>query len=393
MRKILFLLLTLFTGVNAFSAEFEEDGISYDYLADMENSVSVANNGCNYAGDVVIPARVVHDGVTYTVRGINYQAFFKCQDLVTVSIPATVTEFGNGYNFSQCTSLTSIELPSNLTAVPDGLCWGCSSLESVTLPETVTSIGEHAFATCSALKEINLPSSIESIGKAALMGTALETFTLPEKMTELSPFCLALTTKLKSVSLHEGLKVIGECAFQGNTALTTVALPDGLETIEASAFAQCAALKDITVPDGITELPQMCFYNDMALSRVILGKKVTKIGADCFARYKTNTAAPSLKDVYLTADETVSGGESFIDDACRNATLHVPAALVEAYKAQSDWNRFSIVAITDGELSGIASVSGGAAASGTAAYSLNGTRTDKPAHGVFVSGGKKYAVK
>lgn len=226
------------------------------------------------------------------------------------------------------------------------------------------------------------------------MGTALESFTLPGKMTELSPFCLALTTKLKSVSLHEGLKTIGECAFQGNTALTTVALPDGLETIGASAFAQCAALKDITVPDGVTELPQMCFYNDMALSSIVIGKKVTKIDTDCFARYKTNTAAPCLKDVYLTADEVVSGGESFIDDACKNATLHVPSALVEAYKAQSDWSRFSIVEIKDGELSGITATSNGTASgSDGSIYSVDGKRISKPAHGIFVSGGKKYSVK
>ncbi len=391
-RHLLLLLMTVFC-INGFCAEFEEDGISYDILPDMENAVSVANNGCNYVGDVVIPARVVHDGVTYTVRGINYQAFFKCSDLVTVSIPATVTEFGNGYNFSQCTSLESIELPRNLTAVPAGLCWGCSSLESVSLPETVTGIGEHAFSTCSKLKEINLPSSLEEIGKAALMGTAIESFTLPEKVTSLSPFCLALTTKLKSVTLHEGLKTIGECAFQGNTAIATVALPEGLETIEQSAFAQCVALTSVTVPDGITELPQMCFYNDMALTSVILGKKVTEIGTDCFARYKTNTAKPSLKDVYLTAEAMVSGGGSFIDEACKNATLHVPAALVEAYRAQSDWGRFNVVAIEDGELSGINAITTTSVSLNENCYTLDGKNINKPTHGIFVKGGKKYTIK
>ena len=390
MRKTMLSLLVLLFSINAYSVEFEEDGISYNYIPDQELSVSVANNGCKYFGDVVIPARVEHDGVTYTVRGIDYQAFFKCTDLSSVKIPATVSNFNEGYTFSQCTSLTSIELPANLTAVPNGMCWGCTSLKSISLPESITSIGEYAFATCSSLSDISMPSSVEKIGKAAFMGTAIENFVLPEKVTTLEPYVLALTTKLTNITLHDKLTSIGECAFQGNTVLKTVALPEGLQSIEASAFASCPSLSNITIPDGITSIPDKCFYNDMALGRIVIGKSVTTIGSDCFARYKNNTASPELKDVYLLADGIVSGGDSFLDAACQGATLHVVKSLVEAYRAQPGWNRFNIVAIQDGELSAISSAKAETANGGLRPYSIEGTAQNRHTRGIVIAGGQKF---
>ena len=378
MKKILFLAMALIVNLCAWSAsDFEVDGISYAILSEEDLTAEVVYNEGAYVGDVTIPARVSFDGKTYTVAALHNQAFFKCADLYSVSIPATVSELGQ-YTFSQCTSLASVELPSGITAIPNGTFYGCSALTAIQLPETVESIGEYSFSNCSALKDINMPAGITFIGKCALMATALESFTVPQTVTELSPYVLALTTNLKTVTLHDGVKTIGECALQGNTAMTTIQLPAGLETIEASAFAQCQALEDITVPDGIKAIPTKCFYNDMALRRIVMGKNVSTLGAECFARYKSNTKAPKLQDVYLTADEIVTGGDSFIDEACAGATLHVPSALVEAYKADASWSRFSsIVAIQDGELDGIATVSNRTATKQPQLFTPSGIRVGK----------------
>lgn len=387
MKKTMLMLLALIMSVSMGAMDFEEDGISYDILSSDDRTVEVVNNNSAYVGDVVIPARVSHDGTTYTVAAIHFQAFFKCTDLYSVSIPETVTDMGR-YSFTQCTSLQEVTLPKNATAIPDGMFWGCTSLKTIKLPSGVTEIGEYAFANCSVLGDINLPSGLVFLGKAALMGTAIQNFTLPIGITEVSPYLLALTTKLSSVTLHNKLATIGECAFQGNTQLKTIDIPESVTIIEASAFAQCPQLESITIPDGVTLLPEKCFYNDMALRRIVIGKGVTAIGADCFARYKNTTTAPRLEDVYLQSDAIVSGGESFLDEACAKATLHVPSSLVEAYKAQPGWQRFSIVAIKDGELSGIGSVKTNAAAC-KAAYTIGGMRCAKAQRGIKIVDGKK----
>lgn len=389
MKKALLFLVALFVGASVYAVDFEEDGISYNILSAEDHTVEVANNNSAYVGDVVIPARVQHDGTTYTVAGIQFQAFFKCVDLHSVSIPATVSDMGK-YSFTQCSNLEEVELPSNATVIPDGMFWGCSALKTINLPAGVTEIGEYAFANCTSLSDINIPSHLIYIGKAALMATAITEFTLPSGITEMSPFLLALTTKLTTVTLHDKLTAIGECAFQGNTAISTVQLPASLQVIDASAFAQCPALTEITIPDGVASLPEKCFYNDMALKRIVLGKGVSTIGADCFARYKNTATEPQLSDVYLCADAIVAGGESFLDEACQHATLHVPSALVEAYRAQSGWQRFkTVTAITDGELSGIGGVSA-ERESVKSFYTIDGRRLQVPfRHGIMISGGKK----
>lgn len=390
MKKILFLFLALVTSLGVVAAtDFEEDGISYAILsADGLTAEVVYNNGA-YVGDITIPARVTHDGKTYTVTALHNQAFFKCTELYAVSLPATVTDLGQ-YTFSGCTNLASLELPEGLTAIPNGTFYGCTALTTVTLPETVASLGDFCFSTCSSLTQINMPASITAMGKAALMGTALEQFVLPQGLTELPAYALSLTTHLTTVALHEGTTVIGECALQGSTALKTVALPSSLQTVGASAFAQCLALEEMTIPDGVTALPDKCFYNDMNLQRIVVGSGVTTIGTDCFARYKNTTTAPRLADVYLTAPTMVSGGESFIDAACAQATLHVPETLVDAYKTQTDWARFgSVVAIVDGELTGIDNVTWQSTSSDDRAYTLDGRLATNGQCGIVIVNGKK----
>ncbi len=389
MKKFLFLMLALSMSLFAVAGtDFEVDGISYGILSEDEMTAEVVYNNGAYVGDVTIPARVTNEGKTYTVTALHNQAFFQCTDLYAVSIPATVTDLGQ-YTFSGCSNLGSVELPDGLATIPNGAFYGCTSLSEVTLPETVETIGDYGFSNCSSLKQINMPKALTWLGKAALMGTAIEEIALPEGITQLSSYALALTTRLTKVTLPEGLTAICECALQGNTAIKTIDLPTSLEVVEASAFAQCPSLEQITIPDGVTALPDRCFYNDMNLKRIVVGSGVTSIGADCFARYKNTTTAPQLKDVYLTAPSMVSGGESFLDAACAQATLHVPATLVEAYNAQDDWGRFSqIVAIGDGELTHIGDITA-TQATDAKVYMLDGRLASSSYRGVVITNGKK----
>lgn len=392
LKKSITLVFAIASVVTMFAADFDEDGISYDIISEEQKTVEVVNNNSSYVGDVVIPSRVTHEGVVYKVAAIHFQAFFKCADLYSVSIPETVTDMGQ-YSFTQCTSLQTVQLPSNAVSIPNGMFWGCTSLKTVEIPSGVTEIGDYAFANCTSLESVNLPDGIEYMGKAALMGTALKEFILPPRLVDMSPFLLALTTKLENVRLHDKVETLGECVFQGNTALHAVTLPKSLKSIDASAFAQCPGLQEIVIPDGITSLPANCFFNDMALRKVVLGRGVSTIGADCFARYKNNSSAPQLRDVYLLSDAIVSGGENFIDEAYQNAVLHVKSELVEAYKSQPGWMRFaSIVAISDGELSGITAVGKAGSDKTLLRYGIGGTLWQGRGRGICVVKGRKTVV-
>ena len=58
------------------------------------------------------------------------------------------------YAFSDCSGLTSLILPSNVTSIGYSAFYGCIRLTSLTLPSSVTSIGKSAFEGCSGLTSI-----------------------------------------------------------------------------------------------------------------------------------------------------------------------------------------------------------------------------------------------
>lgn len=70
--------------------------------------------------------------------------------------------------FTNCTKLTSIEIPQKVTSIGDYGFAFCSSLTSIVeIPEGITTIGEYMFQSCNKLTEVHLPKSISYIEKGA----------------------------------------------------------------------------------------------------------------------------------------------------------------------------------------------------------------------------------
>ena len=110
-------------------------------------------------GDVVIPD---------VVTSISW-AFYGCESLTSVTIPASVTSIGDSA-FWGCESLTSVTIPESVTEVGFEAFKNCSSLRSVVIPESVTKIGNRAFYGCSSLTSVTIPSRVTSIGEKAFSG-------------------------------------------------------------------------------------------------------------------------------------------------------------------------------------------------------------------------------
>ena len=87
------------------------------------------------------------------------------------------------------------------------------------------------------------------------------------------------------------------------------------------------------------------------MTSVIIGNSVTSIGGDVFRD------CPELLDVYCYAENVPSTKSSAFDGSYpENATLHVPAASINSYKASAPWSSFGTitsilgtVTLTDGE--------------------------------------------
>jgi hypothetical protein len=99
-------------------------GDLYYYLDNDNHQAQVTSNYGVYSGDITIPSAVNYKGNTYVVTSIGEEAFQRCFNLTSVTIPNSVTSIGE-WAFS-----------------------GCYRLTSVTIPNSITSIGNHSFYNC-----------------------------------------------------------------------------------------------------------------------------------------------------------------------------------------------------------------------------------------------------
>ena len=69
----------------------------FDYVTDWSgDAVTVVSKGYNYcSGDLVSPSTVTSSGRTYTVIGIEQEAFNFCSRLTSITMPNSVTSIGS----------------------------------------------------------------------------------------------------------------------------------------------------------------------------------------------------------------------------------------------------------------------------------------------------------
>ena len=137
--------------------------IPYKYIDDDEKEYKIINiedeafYNCNNLITVTIPNSVTR---------IGEDAFNNCNNLTSVIIPNSVTSIGK-YAFSYCRSLANVTIPNSITQIRDGTFYNCNNLTSVIIPNSVISIGIWAFRHCNNLISIKIPNSVMSIGDNA----------------------------------------------------------------------------------------------------------------------------------------------------------------------------------------------------------------------------------
>ena len=139
-----------------------------------KNITTITSN--TFSGCSNLVSITISNGVTTISTG----AFIGCRSLEKIEIPTSVTKIGSSafsgtkitkykflkgvtYGTSVFTNLIEAELEYGKTSVGDSLFANCTSLTSVILPSTITSIEFGAFSGCTSLTSITIPSSVVSI--------------------------------------------------------------------------------------------------------------------------------------------------------------------------------------------------------------------------------------
>ena len=131
-----------------------------------------------------------------------------------------ITSISDGA-FSDCTSLTSINIPNSVTGIGYGAFYKCTSLTSINIPNSVTSISDDTFSHCTSLSSINIPNSVTGIGYAAFSHcTSLSSINLSNKITLIGPVAFYNCTSLKSINIPNSITWLYDQPFGGCTNLT-----------------------------------------------------------------------------------------------------------------------------------------------------------------------------
>ena len=247
-----------------------------------------AFEGCTGIGSVSIPN---------TVTTIGDNAFLGCTEVATISLPPSVTSIGdrafkdakvncvltidsNGGNislgtlalpnsnfsvhltgtgfpmqnaatsiFDANTNLTSVEIESGISTIPNYAFIGCTNLKDVVLPSSITTIKNNAFDNCTKLETINIPSGVTSIGADALKRVGNNVsggckITFENGDTPMT--ACSLPDVDYKVVLTKGVPKIGsDSIFKNSNTLQSVLFQYGT-SIPSDAFSGCSDLTEVT---------------------------------------------------------------------------------------------------------------------------------------------------
>ena len=96
------------------------------------------------------------------VTALPNSAFENCTTLTSVLLPTSLQEIGDRA-FMNCQSLTEIAIPDSVTSIGASAFTGCVELQRVVLGKDLRTIGDNAFAACNSLLELRLPEGLEQI--------------------------------------------------------------------------------------------------------------------------------------------------------------------------------------------------------------------------------------
>ena len=218
-------------------------------------------------------------------------------------------------NYVYRSSVQKIEIGNGVTSIRGSAFDGCYSLASITIPDGVTSIRGSAFYSCYSLASITIPDGVTSIGDSAFGEcTSLTSTTIPDGAISIKSNAFYSCYSLASITIPDGVTSIADSTFYSCYSLASITIPDGVTSTESNAFNSCYSLASITIPDGVTSIKSYTFYRCYCVA---------------FYDFTACTTVPTL-----ASTNAFTG----ISADCQ---IRVPAALVDAWKAATNWSTYA----------------------------------------------------
>lgn len=307
--------------------------------------------------------------------GIKY--YLNDQEITTLEIPSGITSIGDGV-FLSSNNLTNLTLSSKITSAGKYAFNNCSNLKDIRyyiyddlatyiqkghpafyvncgikyywnnqeittleIPTSVTSIGNHAFYCCNGLTSIDFPSNLSSIGDWAFSNcSGLTSVDLPSCITKMGEYVFNNCENLSNVNLPSGITTISTGAFSYCSNLKYIELPAGITSIGDDAFVNCSNLQNINLPSGITTIGSGAFWDCSNLTNVILPSVLTSIGDIAFVN------CSNLANVTLSSNITSIGRSAFSDcKSLKNLTISKDVTSIKDIRFNNDYDDLELESV------------------------------------------------
>lgn len=348
MKKILTLLLAIMATTCLWAYGFNLGDLTYSITSSSEPYTAEVSAANRYAASIIIPETVTYDGITYSVTSIGNYAFQSCHDLISVTIPKSITSI-KSLAFDWCTSLSKTNYTGNIEE------W--CNIEFEDYYGNPLSQSRNFYINDQIVKELIIPNSVDSINDYAFAGGPItsivcESTTPPILGINALPYCVVyipdntLTAYQTSwgtnrtyvnnetkLAIHVdipgtlsdkifdagkrpiqiiNLIVTGNlneddfaCMRETMTSLVEVDLSGVTNTSGVNFYGKSSLLK-IILPNNLTSIEYQAFYNCNTLTSIVIPNSVMSIGEYAFCEC---TSLPSMS---IPNSVTSIGAHAFV---------------------------------------------------------------------------------
>ena len=326
--------------------DFITNGLYYNILSDDDNTVEVFGA---YKSEVVIPANVTYNGVTYSVTAIGDFAF-NYSGLTSITIPNSVTTIGQKA-FYNCTSLTSIAsfIPADKLFAPESdafynITTSCTLYVPAEAKETYAATdGWNEFENIVELEGQCGDNAYwafdEETGILTILGEgAMYDFENEEAswsvykdnisnviikfgITTIGDNAFYGYTSIASIEIPNSVTNIGYYAFMNCSSLTSARIPNSVNTIERGAFARCG-FTNIEIPSSVTSIEEGAFFACRKLASITVDENNSvydnRNNCNAIIETKSNKLIAASQNTVIPNDVTIIDNYTFGE--CYNKT-------------------------------------------------------------------------